>query len=214
MKKQNLLVWGLITALIISILLMSGCISKEEPASKIMYRCPDGSIVDDLDKCPEESKQTTTTQIKDSTTATSTTTSTTTTSTSTSSTSTTTTTTTASPSKSPSDVVETYFGELMSAWGGDYEEIYDLISEDARPSDYEQWKDDLEIVKSALAQQGVYLTFIEVKNEDINGDTATVTLKYKLSQGLISVPLTRTIDLVKERDSWKLAKSYDFDYLT
>ncbi|MEA1925551.1 MAG: hypothetical protein U9M95_06755 [Candidatus Altiarchaeota archaeon] len=122
-------------------------------------------------------------------------------------------TTIVSSSDSPSKVTETYFRELMNPWSTNHEKMYDLISEDSRPSDFYAWKDDLVIVKSALAQQGVYFHFDEVVNEEIKGNTATVSLRFQLSQYLTKIPATRTIELVKDGGEWKLAESYDYDTL-
>lgn len=122
-------------------------------------------------------------------------------------------TTTVSSSDSPSKVTETYFRELMNPRRTDHEKMYNLISENARPSDYYSWKDDLVLIKSALAQQGVYFSFDEVINEEVNGDKATVSLRFQLSQYLTKIPATRSIELVNEGGSWKLAESYDYDTL-
>ena len=110
---------------------------------------------------------------------------------------------------SPSEVVETYFRELMDfrLFSRDYGKMYGLLSEDAK-SDFDDWKDTQEQIRQAFTMQGASVSFMRVEDEEINGETSAVQLKTKLT--VTGYPVTRTnqINLVKEDGKWKLSKSY------
>ena len=115
------------------------------------------------------------------------------------------------PKESPSTVVQTYFEEIMKNGlfnSPDYQKMYDLISTNNRPTDYDTWQYQHENIMTAWSQELVYFSFKGVENEIISGNTAKVTFKYTMNaQGYI-IPQTQTVDLLVEDGKWKLAEDY------
>lgn len=113
-------------------------------------------------------------------------------------------------SASPSTVVESYYKELMG-WSSNYKKMYNLISDNAKSGDYDIWEDTHVIIKNGYLREGASFTFMRVENETIKDDMATVTVKYKITVQGFPVTKTKTVELVRERGSWKLAKSYGLE---
>ena len=159
------------------------------------YVCPNQQIVNDPDECPEittTTKITTTTRKPTTTGAT----------------------TTIQPEESPSKVAEIYFEELMgwNLFGTDYQNMYSLLSDTAKDNlDFDKYSNDQELIKNAYIMQGVTFHFLQVQNEDINGETATVELKCKMMASGYPFTYNREIKLVKEDDSWKLDDAYNLN---
>ncbi|MCK5629111.1 MAG: hypothetical protein KAI26_00720 [Nanoarchaeota archaeon] len=110
-------------------------------------------------------------------------------------------------SMSPSDVAEYYFEGLMYS-GSNHQKMYDLLSPDVKPSDYDQWSDGIAGKLNAYYQGGVSFQFMSVENEQINDNKATVLVKYKLiARGH---PITKKVDvtLIKTDEGWKLTEKY------
>lgn len=113
-----------------------------------------------------------------------------------------------SPQASPSEVVETF-----ASWYGDeyLEGCYSLMSTEYRNST------DLKTFKERINQcekGGFHHKFVRVKSEKINGDFASVRIVYRRKElcfvhyieDLIEGPKTKTVNLVKEEDGWKLTE--------
>lgn len=110
---------------------------------------------------------------------------------------------------SPSGVVET-FASLHR--DGDFEACYFLMS-----TEYKNLDDEKAFRDKIKHYNDYYL--IKVKSEEINGDTASVEIEYvkRLSydEFFLSRELrewldkkSKTLNLVKEEDGWKLAELY------
>ncbi|OFV67180.1 MAG: NTF2-like transpeptidase domain-containing protein [Candidatus Syntrophoarchaeum caldarius] len=114
------------------------------------------------------------------------------------------------PQASPSEVVETF-----ASWYGDeyLEGCYSLMSTEYRNST------DLKTFKERINQcekGGFHHKFVRVKSEKINGDFASVRIVYRrkgpffdlfcIIEDLIEDPKTKTVNLVKEEDGWKLTE--------
>jgi len=121
---------------------------------------------------------------------------------------------------SPSNVVKSYFRELMQD-SPDYQRAYNLVSEDAKNViDYSAWLNIQRINKQGYSMQGITFAFISIDKEQVEGDNANVTFTIKhglganaKNAGVSELAKTHTISLVREQGLWKISKNYDLSFL-
>ena len=109
---------------------------------------------------------------------------------------------------SPSEVVETF-----ASWHGaeNLKGCYSLMSTEYRNStDLESFR---ERIKQCEERFHYHYEFLEVKSEKIDGDFASVVIAYKRVEPIFGIryiehwfedPKTKTVNLVKEEDGWRL----------
>lgn len=101
--------------------------------------------------------------------------------------------------RSPGDTVEKFYNELEN---GEVNQAMDLLSDDfvdtfGKPKIKMGMSEQVDKYKGAE---------IEIKEEEINGDVATVTYEITLEDG---TEKNETAKLVKEDGEWKLRPSFD-----
>ncbi|GBE18323.1 hypothetical protein BMS3Abin16_00920 [archaeon BMS3Abin16] len=93
---------------------------------------------------------------------------------------------------------------------GDYGSAYEMLSSSAKPSDFDWWSDRKITERNTLLMGGITYEFVRIENPQIEGTAAKVDVKYRLKvQGAVNTR-TKTISLIKEGDSWKIAEDVDF----
>ncbi|MCX6006580.1 MAG: hypothetical protein NTZ34_04870 [Chloroflexi bacterium] len=121
---------------------------------------------------------------------------------------------------SPSNVVKSYFSELMLE-SPDYRRAYNLVSEDAKKVvDYNTWLYIHGTNRQGYSIQGITFEFTGIDKEQIAGDRANVTFTIKHGLGANAkyaetdrINKTHTIELVREPGGWKITKNYDLSFL-
>lgn len=103
----------------------------------------------------------------------------------------------------PSEVIAEY---TKARQRGNYEKMYSLMSTEYRNTHSEvDFRNQINLPRSAMAEGGTPIKFIKVTGEEITGDSATVEFMYEL-QG-VGVTQTKSVELIKETDGWKIVKA-------
>lgn len=119
-----------------------------------------------------------------------------------------------SPENDLNSILKTAESYSKASIGQDYEEAYKLLVSSAKLSDYYEWVNKKKTLKNNLLMQGLTYEFIRVENPKIDGETATVDVKYyrhiQGRTGSASLRETKSIDLIKQEGSWKIVKDVKF----
>ncbi len=112
------------------------------------------------------------------------------------------------PEITPSEIATDWVKALIRGSGS--EDVFNYLPQEIKSkySSYDAWNDELYNIKYAWNIQGLYFTFIEVKNELIQGDNASVDVKYK-AWGIIQSTVTQKYEFIKEDNEWKLKEYYE-----
>ena len=112
------------------------------------------------------------------------------------------------PTISPSEIATYWVKALIKGSGS--EDVFNYLPQDIKSkyNSYDSWNDELYNMKYAWNSQGLFFTFIEVKNEIIQGDNASVEVKYRAS-GIIQSTVTQKYEFIKEGNEWKLKEYYE-----
>lgn len=106
----------------------------------------------------------------------------------------------------PKEIAKTYFDNYDNSFAIDYEVMYNSLASSVKPESVEHLKVKVENSKQAFTLSLSSCKFVEVKNEQIQGDKATVDVVYKTNtMGFKSIE-TKPVNLTKEGDNWKLEK--------
>ncbi|MBU2633696.1 MAG: hypothetical protein KJ674_00470 [Nanoarchaeota archaeon] len=111
------------------------------------------------------------------------------------------------PENSPLEIAEDWAKALIKGSGS--EDVFNYLPQEIKSkySSYDSWNDELYNIKHAWNMQGLYFTFIEVKNETIQGDNASVEVKYQ-GKGIVQSTVTKIYEFIKEDGEWKLKEYY------
>lgn len=112
------------------------------------------------------------------------------------------------PEETPSEIATEWVKVLIR--GSGTESVFDYLAQDAKAkyNSYDEWNDQLYNMKYAWNSQGLFFTFIEVKNEVIEGNTASVDVRYRAS-GIAQKTMTQKYEFIRENDEWKLKKYFE-----
>src|SRR3989344_5981923 len=107
---------------------------------------------------------------------------------------------------SPTKTVDTYFQHYTAWVFHSYGEMYTLLHSSVKPESVEHLKVDIENYKTALSLGWLSCSYIETKNEKVNGNKATVDLVYKTSSMGFKNIETETVNLEMEVGLWRLKR--------
>ena len=112
------------------------------------------------------------------------------------------------PEITPIKIAEEWVKSLIKGSGS--ENVFNYLPQNVKDlyDSYDSWNDELYNMKYAWNIQGLYFTFIEVKNEVIEGDNASVEVKYRAT-GIVQKTTTQKYEFIKDSNEWKLKEYYE-----
>lgn len=110
---------------------------------------------------------------------------------------------------SPKKIAEKWAKAVISGRGS--EEIFNYLNTDIKEkySSYDSFNDELANMRNAYLSQGMMRQLLSVDNEQINGNSASVDVKYKTIFSGVQQTHTKTFEFVKKGENWKLKEYYD-----
>ncbi|MFH1066248.1 MAG: hypothetical protein V1734_07095 [Nanoarchaeota archaeon] len=112
--------------------------------------------------------------------------------------------------KTPSTIATEWVKSLIDGSGS--ENIFNYLTTEMKSKygPYDKWNDGVYNLKYGWNSQGIFFTFIEVKNETIEGKNASVEVKYRTS-GIVQITTTQKYEFIKEGEEWKLKEYYQLE---
>jgi hypothetical protein len=108
----------------------------------------------------------------------------------------------------PSKIATEWIKALIKGSGS--EKVFNYLSEDAKSvySSYDEWNDELYNIKYQWNVQAVFFTYLEIENEVINENNASVEVKYR-AKTVIQKTVTQKYYFIVEDNKWKLKEYYE-----